>query len=67
MKKMIFTNMNDLKKMMELFEKHTIEYSWHFMNKRYELHLGNARVDAIKMILKDTGTTIPFKWGDYYW
>ncbi len=67
MKKMIFTSMADQKKMMDFFEKHDIKYSWDFMNKRYELHLGTATSDQIKTLLKESGMKVQFKWGDYYW
>jgi len=68
MKKMIFENMKDLKKTMDLFEKCSIEYSWHFMNKKYEMHLGSrATVDQIKSIMDNADFKVPFKWGDYYW
>jgi len=67
MKKMIFNNMEDLKKVMDLFEKYNVEYSWHFLNKRYELHLGNNTQDQVRSIMESAGLTIPFTWGDYYW
>ena len=67
MKKMIFQSMGDLKKMIDIFEKHSIEYSWYFLNKRYEMHLGNANIDQIKMLLISIGCTVEFKWGEYYW
>lgn len=64
---MIFNDMPDLKKMIDILEKNYIEYSWYFLNKRYELHLGDTNVDHVKMLLKDMGCTIPFRWGDYFW
>ena len=67
MKKLVFNSMEDLKKMIDIFEQHNIEYSWYFLNKRYEMHLGNSNTDQIKMMLKDIGCKIPFKWGDYFW
>jgi hypothetical protein len=67
MKKMTFNNMNDLKKAMDLFDKFSIEYSWHFLNKKYELHLGNASADQIRSIMENAGFNLPFTWGDYYW
>ncbi len=67
MKKMIFQSMRDLKKMIEIFEKHNFEYSWYFLNKRYEMHLGNTNPDHIKLLLKNIGCDIKFKWGEYYW
>lgn|GEM_PF-1209385 len=67
MKKMIFKNMKDLKKMIELFEVHNVEYSWYFLNKKYEMHLGGANVDHVKMLIRDSGSTVEFKWGEYYW
>jgi len=66
-KKMIFNSMEDLKKMIEILEKNNIEYSWYFLNRRYELHLGDSNVDHLRMLLKSIGNTIPFKWGDYSW
>ena len=67
MKKMLFESMKDLKKMIDIFEQNNIEYSWYFMNKLHELHLGSTNTDHVKMLLKDMGCTIPFKWGEYYW
>lgn len=67
MKKMIFKSMKDLKKMMDIFEKHNVDYSWHFMNKRYEVHLGSTSADHIKYLLKEIQCDISFKWEDYYW
>ena len=67
MKKMLFDSMKDLKKMIDILEQNNIEYSWYFMNKLHELHLGGTNPDHVKMLLKDMGCTIPFKWGDYYW
>ncbi len=67
MKKMIFQKMDDQQKMMNFFEKHNIKYSWDFMNKNHELHLGATTEDQIKAIMRDTGMKIAFKWGDYYW
>ena len=67
MKKMIFENMKDLKKMIDLFERNNLEYSWYFMNKKYEMHLGGTSYDHVKWMLKDGNIRIPFKWGDYYW
>jgi len=59
--------MNDLKKAMDLFDKFNIEYSWHFLNKQYELHLGNASADQIRSIMENAQVNLPYKWGDYYW
>lgn len=59
--------MKDLKKMIDIFEIHNIEYSWYFLNKKYEIHLGDTRNDRVKLLLKDIGSTIDFKWGEYYW
>jgi hypothetical protein len=67
LKKMIFQEMGELKKMIDLLEKHNIEYSWYFLNRKYELHLGDSNIDQVKWMLKNTGCTIPFKWGDYSW
>ncbi len=67
MKKMIFENMKDLKDMIWLFEQNNLEYSWYFMNKKYEMHLGSTKLDHVKWMLKDGSVKIPFKWGDYYW
>lgn len=67
MKKMIFETMEDLKKMIDIFEKNNIEYSWYFLNRRYELHLGDTNIDQVKLLLKNLGVNIKFKWGDYYW
>lgn len=67
MKKMLFDSMPDLKKMIDIFEKNNLEYSWHFLNKKYEIHLGDTNPDHVKLILKNIGNTVPFKWGDYYW
>ncbi|MBM3327035.1 MAG: hypothetical protein FJY65_08670 [Calditrichaeota bacterium] len=67
MKKLIFESMEELKKMIDIFEKNNIEYSWYFLNKKYELHLGDTKTDHVKWLLKDIGSTVKFKWGDYYW
>ncbi len=67
MKKMIFENMKDMKKMIDLFEQNNLEYSWYFMNKKYEMHLGSTSYDHVKWMLKQGDIRIPFKWGDYYW
>ena len=67
MKKMIFEDMKTMKKMIDLFEKHNFEYSWYFLNKKYEIHLGDTNVDHVKWILRELSVQIPFKWGDYYW
>lgn len=68
MKKMVFDNMKDLQKTMDFFEKYGIEYSWHFMNKKYELHLGSrTTTDQIKSLMQNADFKVPFKWGDYYW
>ncbi len=67
MKKMVFENMKDLKQMIEIFENYNLEYSWYFLNKKYELHLGNTKPDHVKYLLKTLGSTIKFKWGEYYW
>ncbi len=67
MKKMTFKSMADLKKMIEIFEHHNIEYSWYFLNKLYEMHLGDTNPDHVKLLLKDIGCKIEFKWGEYYW
>jgi len=67
MKKLIFPNMEELKKMIDIFEKHNIEYSWYFLNKKYEMHLGDTRIDHVKLLLKDIGAKVQYKWGDYYW
>lgn len=64
---MIFETMEDLKKMIDIFEKNNIEYSWYFLNRRYELHLGDTNIDQVKLLLKNLGVNIKFKWGDYYW
>lgn len=67
MQKMIFESMRDLKAMIEIFEQHSIEYSWYFLNKKYELHLGNTKTDHVKFLLKNIGNQIKFEWGEYYW
>ena len=67
MKKMIFTNMKDLKMMIDLLDQNNFEYSWYFMNKKYEIHLGDTNVDHVKWMLKNTNVQIPFKWDNYYW
>ena len=67
MKKMIFTSMKDMKKMIDLFEKNNLEYSWYFLNKRYELHLGDTNVDHVKLMLREGNIQIQFKWENYYW
>jgi len=59
--------MPDLKLMIEILERNNIEYSWYFLNKRYELHLGDSNVDQLKYLLKGMGSKIPFKWGEYSW
>ncbi len=67
MKKMIFTSMKELKFMIDFLEKHTIEYSWYFLNKKYEIHLGDTNIDHVKLLIREYASNIPFKWGDYYW
>ena len=67
MKKLIFASMKDLQKMMDFFEKHNLEYSWYFLNKKYEIHLGDTNVDHVKWLLRELEIDIPFKWGDYTW
>ena len=67
MRKLVFENMKDLKRMIELFEQHNLEYSWYFLNKKYEMHLGTTNVDHVNLMLKTIGCDIPFKWGEYYW
>ncbi|MCF7810091.1 hypothetical protein K9N50_03790 [bacterium] len=67
MKKMIFTNMKDLQKMIDLLDQSNFEYSWYFMNKKYEIHLGDTNVDHVKYMLKNANIQIPFKWDNYYW
>ena len=67
MKKMIFADMSTLKKMIDVFEKHNIEYSWYFLNRRYEIHLGDSNIDHVKWILRELQVQIPFKWGEYNW
>ncbi len=67
MKKMIFNSMEDMKKMIDLFEKNNIEYSWYFLDRRYEMHLGDTNIDHVKLILREHNIKIPFKWGNYYW
>jgi hypothetical protein len=67
MKKMVFANMKDLQKMMDLLEKHNLEYSWYFLNRRYEIHLGDTKLDHVKWLLREFEVQIPFKWGDYSW
>ena len=67
MKKLVFENMKELKKMINVFEMNNLEYSWYFLNKVYEIHLGPTNHDHVKLLLKDIGSTIKFKWGDYYW
>ncbi|MBM3328557.1 MAG: hypothetical protein FJY67_03665 [Calditrichaeota bacterium] len=67
MKKLIFESMPELKKMIDLFEKNNVEYSWYFLNKKYEIHLGDTKIDHVKWILREHGAGIKFKWGDYYW
>jgi len=67
MKKMVFESMKELKKMIDIFEHHNIEYSWYFLNRKYEMHMGGANIDHIKMMLKSMGCQVKYKWGDYYW
>lgn len=67
MKKMLFTDMATMKKMIDWFEKNNLEYSWYFLNKKYEIHLGDTDVNHVKWILRENGITIPFKWGNYSW
>lgn len=67
MKKMMFENMKDLKEMITIFEQHNLEYSWYFLNKKYEIHLGGTNPDHVKLLLKGMGCTVKFKWADYYW
>ncbi len=67
MKKMIFESMEDMKKMINIFEQNSYEYAWYFLNKKYEMHLGNTKSDHVTFLLKNIGCTIPFKWDDYYW
>ncbi len=67
MKKMIFETMDQVKAMMVILEQFNFEYSWYFLNKKYEIHLGPTKWEQVKYILKNIGCTIPFKWGDYYW
>jgi hypothetical protein len=64
---MIFTNMPDLKKMIDLLDQNNFEYSWYFMNKKYEIHLGDTNVDHVKYMLKNANVQIPFEWDNYYW
>ena len=67
MKKMIFENMETMKKMIDWFEKNNLEYSWYFLNKKYEIHLGDTNADHVKWILRENAIKIPFKWDNYYW
>ena len=67
MKKMVFESMKDLKDMITVFEQHNIDYSWYFLNRRYEIHLGSTNPDHVKMLLKGIGNKIKFKWDNYYW
>ncbi|MBT3231717.1 MAG: hypothetical protein HN356_02790 [Calditrichaeota bacterium] len=67
MKKLVFENMKELKKGVDLFEQHGIEYSWYFLNKKYEIHLGTTNVDHVKLLLRETGKQLKFKWDEYYW
>jgi len=67
MKKMIFKNMKDMKKMIDLFEKNNLEYSWYFLNRVYELHLGDTNLDHVKWMLRSSDPGGEFKWGNYYW
>ena len=54
--------------MMEFLEKYDIKYSWNFMNRKYEIHLGSVTTaDQVNTLIKSTGFRVPFKWGDYYW
>jgi len=67
MRKMIFNNMSDMKKMIDIFEKNNLEYSWYFLDKKYEMHLGDTNVDHVKWMLRENNIQIPFRWGNYYW
>ena len=67
MKKMFFEDMKQMKRMIDVFEKNNIEYSWYFLNRKYEIHLGDTSSDHVKLILREHGIDIPFVWGDYYW
>ena len=67
MEKLIFEDMKQLKRMIDIFEKHNIEYSWYFLNSKYEIHLGDTKVDHVKLLLREFAITIPFKWGKYSW
>ena len=67
MKKMFFEDMKQMKRMIDVFEKNNIEYSWYFLNRKYEIHLGDTSIDHVKLILREHGIDIPFVWGDYYW
>lgn len=59
--------MPDLKKMIDLLDQNNFEYSWYFMNKKYEIHLGDTNVDHVKYMLKNANVQIPFEWDNYYW
>ena len=67
MKKMFFEDMRQMKRMIDVFEKNDIEYSWYFLNRKYEIHLGDTNIDHVKLILREHGIDIPFTWGDYSW
>lgn len=67
MHKLVFESMQELKKMITLFEQHNYEYSWYFLNRKYEMHLGNTNVDHVKWMLKNINSDVKFKWGEYYW
>ena len=63
MKKIQLNSFDDLKKLMAILEKHSIEFSWDMFDNRNELHLGHVNVDHVKQALENCH--IQYKIADY--
>ena len=64
MKKIRMQNINDLKVVIAVLERHGIEFTWDFFNRNHELFLGHSNVDHVKQALQEAH--VPFQIMDYY-
>jgi hypothetical protein len=62
-KKIRFQNFNDLKQVLAILEKHSIDCTWDILNRNHEIHLGHANIDHVKQALQNC--PVPFKIMEY--
>lgn len=63
MKMIQFQSHEDLKKVIALLEKYSIEFTWDMYDTRHLIHLGHVNFDHVKLAMANCD--VPYKIIDY--